>query len=294
MTQDSIAQVRRFNRVVTERVGALNDRFLARDRPLGEARVLWEIGAKGLDVRDLRARLQLDSGYASRLLRSLEAAGLVTVGPGDDRRVRVARLTPAGHAERAELDRRSDRFAASMLDSLNESQRARLAAAMSEVERLLTASMVDVHPIDPQHADARHCLEAYFTELDRRFDDGFEAARSRPVDAADLRPPVGVLLVATLRSAPIGCGAVRFHGDGPAEIKRMWVDASARGLGLGRRLLRELEALARDHGSSAVRLDTNKALVEAITLYRSSGYTEVPAFNDETYAEHWFEKTLRA
>src|SRR5712692_8186323 len=103
-----ISAVRRFNRMVTRRVGALNDRFLARDRPLGEARVLWEIGGGERDVRSLRTQLELDSGYLSRLLRSLEAAGLVTVGPkASDRRIRVARLTRSGSAERAVLDQRS-------------------------------------------------------------------------------------------------------------------------------------------------------------------------------------------
>src|ERR1700758_5516268 len=103
-----VQQVRRFNRVVTERVGALNDHFLGRARPLGEARLLWEISSEGCEVRLLRARLGLDSGYLSRLLRSLEAAGLATVAAsGGDRRVRVARLTAAGDRERAALDRRS-------------------------------------------------------------------------------------------------------------------------------------------------------------------------------------------
>jgi DNA-binding MarR family transcriptional regulator len=79
MNSELVGQVRRFNRVVTQRVGALDDHFLSRDRPLGEARVLWEVGSDGCDVRELRSRLDLDSGYLSRLLRSLEAAGLVTV-----------------------------------------------------------------------------------------------------------------------------------------------------------------------------------------------------------------------
>ena len=82
MDTDQVRQLRGFNRAVTQRVGALNDAFLSRDRPLGQARLLWEIGPDGDDVRALRARLDLDSGYLSRLLRSLEAAGLITVGPG--------------------------------------------------------------------------------------------------------------------------------------------------------------------------------------------------------------------
>ena len=288
-----ISQVRRFNRIVTQRVGALNDRFLARDRSLGEARLLWEIGAEGRDVRSLRTQLELDSGYVSRLLRSLEAAGLVTVGPTEsDRRVRIARLTRKGRAERAVLDRRSDELAESLLASLNAGQSSRLVAAMADVERFLTAAMVEVAPIDPAHPHAQHCMHAYFSELDRRFDTGFDPALSIPADEEELRLPAGLFLVAMLHADSIGCGALKFHRDEPAEIKRMWVAESARGLGVGRRLLGELEAHAAAHGAPAVRLDTNRTLTEAISMYRSAGYTEVAPFNDETYADHWFEKQL--
>ena len=293
MDQALISQVRGFNRIVTQRVGALNDRFLARDRSLGEARLLWEIGAEGRDVRYLRALLELDSGYLSRLLRTLEAAGLVTVGPKQsDKRVRIARLTASGSAERAVLDERSDELAASLLAPLNAGQRARLVAAMAEVERLLTAAMVEVAPIDPGHPDAQHCLHAYFSELDRRFDAGFDPALSIPADLEELRPPAGLFLVASLRADPIGCGGLKFRGKEPAEIKRMWVAESARGLGVGRRLLSELEDCAAEYGARAVRLETNRALAEAISLYRSAGYIEVAPFNDEPYAHHWFEKQI--
>jgi ribosomal protein S18 acetylase RimI-like enzyme len=98
--------------------------------------------------------------------------------------------------------------------------------------------------------------------------------------------------VATLGGEPIGCGALKFHDGAPAELKRMWVADSARGLGIGRRLLSELEHHADEHGVDTIRLETNKTLVEAIALYRSAGYVEVAAFNDEPYAHHWFEKHL--
>jgi DNA-binding MarR family transcriptional regulator len=288
-----ISRVRRFNRVVTQRVGALNDRFLSRDRPLGEARVLWEIGDEGRDVRSLRTELELDSGYLSRLLRSLEGAGLVTVGAKDsDRRVRIARLTPAGSAERAVLDERSDELAASLLAPLGTPQRARLVSAMAEVERLLTASMVDVVSIDPAHPHAQHCLREYFSELNRRFETGFDPALSIPAAEAEMRFPAGQFLIARLRGEPIGCGALKFHDNEPADIKRMWVAESARCLGLGRRILGELERLAGEHGATAVRLETNQSLVEAISLYRSTGYVEVAPFNDEPYAHHWFAKKI--
>jgi DNA-binding MarR family transcriptional regulator len=294
MQREMVAQVRRFNRIATQRAGALNDRFLARERPLGEARVLWEIGRDGCDVRSLRARLDLDSGYLSRLLRSLERAGLIVVEHGErDRRVRAARLTPAGLAERAALDRGADERAEFLLEPLSDPQRERLVSAMGEVERLMTAAMVEIAPIDPEHPHARHCLREYAAELDRRFDGGFDPSRSISVDARELRPPAGVLLVATLLSDPIGCGALKFHDGEPTELKRMWVDESARGLGVGRRLLADLEARAAEGPSPIVRLETNGTLEEAIAMYRSAGYTEVAPFNDEPYAHHWFEKDLR-
>ena len=293
MLEAAVGQVRSFNRLVTQRVGALNDHYLTRDRPLGEARLLWEIGVEGCDVRRLRSRLDLDSGYLSRLLRSLEAARLISVAQNEaDRRVRTVHLTPAGRAERDVLERRSDELARSFLEPLSEPRRERLVAAMAEVERLLTAALVEVEAVDPAHRDAQICLNEYFVELSRRFDTGFDPALSIPAELDDLRPPSGVFLLATLRAEPVGCGALRFHGDEPTELKRMWVAESARGLGIGRRLLSELERRAAAAGARVVRLETNNALTEAIGLYRSAGYREVDAFNDEPYAHHWFEKQL--
>jgi DNA-binding MarR family transcriptional regulator/GNAT superfamily N-acetyltransferase len=293
MDSRAIQQVRSFNRAVTEGVGALDDHFLGRDRPLGEARLLWEIGPHGAEVRELRARLGLDSGYVSRVLRSLERQKLVVVrtSPGDAR-VRRAELTPAGLAERAELDRRADGVAARILEPLSESQRASLVSAMTQVEQLLRASMVRFAVEDATTADARWCIEQYFAELDARFEGGFDPARSMRVDAAELTPPAGVFVIARLRNRPVGCGGLRFHGDTTAELRRMWVAPAARGIGLGRRLLHELERHARDAGVSVLRLETNRALREAITLYRREGYVEVEPFNDEPYADHWFEKRL--
>jgi DNA-binding MarR family transcriptional regulator/GNAT superfamily N-acetyltransferase len=288
-----IDRVRAFNRAVTQRVGAFNDHYLGRDRPLGEARVLWEIGEQGCDVRILRSRLALDSGYLSRLLRSLEAARLITVSASErDKRVRTARLTKKGRAERALLDQRSDALAWSMLEPLAETERERLVSAMSEVEKLLTAALVEIEAVDPTHHHAEHCLREYFAELDRRFDAGFDPTDSLTADPDEMRPPAGVFLLATLHGDPIGCGALKFHGVERSDLKRMWVAPTTRGLGIGRRLLGELERRAFERGSHTVRLETNKALTEAIAMYRAAGYREVGAFNDEPYAHHWFEKHI--
>jgi len=288
-----VDRVRSFNRAVTQRAGALDDAFLARGRPLGQARVLWEIGPHGSDVRALRSRLDLDSGYLSRLLRSLETDGLVDVAPSQaDGRVRIARLTRRGLAERAELDRLSDDAATEILRPLSPRQRSRLVTAMTEVERLLAASAVRIAVCDPRRPEARLCLQAYVGELARRFDSGFDPARSISAGDDELTPPAGLLLVATLHGEPVGCGALKFHDGAPAEIKRMWVAPATRGIGLGRRLVADLEERAAQGGAACVRLETNGALTEAIALYRSAGYREVPAFSDEAYAHHWFEKPL--
>jgi DNA-binding MarR family transcriptional regulator/GNAT superfamily N-acetyltransferase len=288
-----IAQVRRFNRVATERAGALSDRFLGRKRPVGQARLLWETGRDGADVRDLRARLGLDSGYLSRLLRALEADGLVSVRPdAADGRVRRATLTPRGEREWDELESRSETLAASVLEPLSERQGRELVSAMETVERLLTASMIAVGVESPRSPAGRWCLEQYFAELNERFDAGFDPARSSLADPDEMEPPTGLFLVAGLRGEPVGCGGLTLPAGAPAEIKRMWVAPAVRGLGLGRRLLSELERCAREAGATAARLDTNRNLAEAISMYRSSGYAEIPRFNDERYAHHWFEKPL--
>jgi GNAT superfamily N-acetyltransferase len=163
---------------------------------------------------------------------------------------------------------------------------------MGEVDRLLTAGQVTIERVDPAHADAVSCRDAYYAEIDRRFERGFDVTVGITADGDQLRPPQGELLVAYLHGAPVGCGAVWCHDDGTATLKRMWVADAARGLGLGRRLLAELESRAAAHGSGEVRLETNRALTEAIAMYRSAGYAEVAPFSDEPHADHWFTKRI--
>lgn len=293
MSPEQVTQVRRFNRLVTQRAGALDVHFLGRDRPLGASRVLWEIGRRGADLRDLRARLGLDSGYLSRLVQSLVSAGLVTVGAGaDDERVRRADLTPAGLAELDEMNRRSDQAAEATLTPLTESQRERLVAAMVEVQRLLQAAGTRIARVDPASREARWCVARYFAELVERFERGFDPGRSIPADDAELRPPRGAFLVASVDGEPVACGAVKVIAPGVGSLKRMWVAGSMRGLGVGRRVLTALETQAHELGLRTLRLETNRALPEAIALYRSAGYAEVAPFNADPYADYWFEKRV--
>jgi len=295
MRQKQIDLIRGFNRAITQRIGALDDAYLSRGRSLGLSRLLWEIGLAGCEVRLLRARLGLDSGYFSRQLRRLEADRLVVTDPDDgDGRVRKVRLTRKGLAERAVLDSSSNELAVSILTPLTEPQRDRLVTAMVDVERLILASQVRLEIIDPRDTDARYCLRSYFEELRQRFDTGFDPAQSISASDEEMTLPNGLLLVANLLGAAVGCGALKLHVDTHiAEIKRMWVAADVRGLGLGRRLLERLSAEAASRGMLVLRLETNRSLSEAKRLYQRAGFVEVKPFNNEPYAHHWFEKNLR-
>lgn len=291
ITEEEIAQVRSFNRLVTSQVGALNDRYLGL-RPLGEARVLFEIGTDGATPRDVRARLGLDSGYVARMIRSLKRDGLVEEAPDRaDGRTKQLRLTRAGLAEKRELDRISDRLAASALEPLTDEQRERLLHAQAEVRRLLAVSMTAVERVDPSSPDARWCLSHYYAEIDKRFEEGFEPGP--PIPAEKLTPPAGAFLLARFNGQPAACGVVLTLEPGIGEIKRMWVDHAHRGLGLGARMLRALEEQSAALGHERVRLDTNRALGEAQQMYRTHGYAAIePYSHDNPYADYWFEKSL--
>jgi GNAT superfamily N-acetyltransferase len=152
--------------------------------------------------------------------------------------------------------------------------------------------MVEFAVEDPDSPDARWCLDQYYGELAARFENGFDSKLTTSTDPPDLRPPRGLLAIARVSSRAVGCGALKFHGDW-AELKRLWVAPDARGFGLGRRLLAEMERLAAAGGARVVRLDTNRVLTEAISLYKRAGYSETAAFNSDLYAHHWFEKRLK-
>lgn len=153
---------------------------------------------------------------------------------------------------------------------------------------------VDIRAVAADSADALHCLAAYVRELNARADRAFDPTQGSTANPGELTPPAGRFVVVYRDGVPVGCGGVKHLPGARSDIKRMWVSPAARGLGLGRRLLAVLEDDARAAGAAVARLETNAALVEAIALYRSAGYVEVEPFNDEPFADHWFEKRLDA
>lgn len=147
-------------------------------------------------------------------------------------------------------------------------------------------------PADPLGSEALACLDLYFAELAARFPGGFDRQAGGASAVEDFAAPTGCLLLARLEGRPVGCGAIRGLSPGVGEIKRMWVSPEVRGFGVARQLLQQLELFAAKQGWRLVRLDTNASLHEAISLYLRSGYREIARFNDNPYAQRWFEKSL--
>ncbi len=141
-------------------------------------------------------------------------------------------------------------------------------------------------------ADAKWCLDRYAADLERLFPEGFDQSRGNRLDPADILPPHGYFVIARLDGRPVGCGALKRLDPRTGEIKRVWTAEAARGQGVARKIMDALEGLARAQGFERLRLDTNRALAAAQAMYRKMGYREIPPYNDNPYAHHWFEKRL--
>ncbi|WP_405647602.1 GNAT family N-acetyltransferase [Streptomyces sp. NBC_00019] len=287
-----VAALRRFNRYFTRRIGALDDHYLGQDRPLGAARLLFEIG-EGASLRELRSRLGLDAGYLSRMAKTLEAQGMVRISVHpEDNRLRRIEPTPAGRTEVKEQNRRADALAAGLLSGLTAGQRTDLTDALATTRRLLRLAAITVDLVDGDTPDARACLDAYAADIDARFPEGFD--KSDLVRPEEVSGDTGAFFVAYEEGRPVGCGALRRLEPGVGEVRHVWVHPEARRLGLARRILAALEQAASVRELTTVRLDTHATLTEAQAMYRACGYTEIPAYVDHVYASHWFEKRLPA
>lgn len=277
---DAIARLRRFNRAVTKEVGALDSSYLGRGRPLGAARVLQLVRPEGSDIAMIRARLGLDSGLLSRLLRGLEDEGLVTLDTdAEDRRRRIARLTAAGQAEMAHYEALGLARAQQIFARAG-SRQDDVIAAMDLIATVMLQDQVEIRAADPDSPAALACLRAYYDLLCIRIEAVTPDLLTLPLsDSPKYRPPLGAFLIAWSDDLPIGCVSLRPLGPGVAEVKRLWVDPQARGQGLGRRLMRAIESEARALGYRELKLDSNTALGEAIALYRGDGWLDIPKYS---------------
>jgi len=285
--------LRRFNRAWSQRVGLLEESYLGQGRSLGASRLLFEMGAGGATVLDLRRRLGLDSGYLSRLLRGLEDDGLVDVRPDPaDQRRRIVVPTTRGRRAIRRLEDRSEQRARALVDPLGEAQRRRLVDALATAERLIRSATAIVESVDAASDEAVSAVRRYFDEIDKRFAGGFDPGEALTAGLEAMRPPAGDFLVLRVETDVVACGGLQPHTRTIGEIKRMWVDPAWRGCGLAVRLLSALEARAAELGYTEVYLDTNASLTEAIAMYERAGYRAIERYNDNPWARCWFEKEL--
>lgn len=291
MQVDDISRVRNFGRTVAVEVGALEDSFLNRGRPLGAARVLNAIGLGYQNLSELRTFLKLDTGLLSRLLRVLEAEGLIETIPNPkDRRSRIANLTEAGEEEFAIYEQLSNERAANILERHKDAPR--LLQAMDIVTVALSRENIVFEESDYASDLATRCLNAFTSELSERLNLEFDLKKSGDPELSQMKRPLGTFVIARLGDFPVGCVGVKGNGGALAEIKRMWIAPAARGLGLARQLMTSAEEAARALGIKTLRLDTNHRLFEAVNLYRKMGWTEIDRFNDDPYPDVFFEKHL--
>ena len=138
---------------------------------------------------------------------------------------------------------------------------------------------------------SRGLQDAFFADIAARYP-GWDPGHAGSADPSELAPPTGAWVVAYRGGRPVGCGGLKGLDGKTAEIRRVFLDESARGLGIGRALLVELELHARRLGYERVRLTTGDRQAEALGLFQSAGYLEIPAFNGNVFTRHWMEKIL--
>jgi len=280
---DAVEAVRSFSRFYTSELGVLGPGYLRTSHSLGEARVLFELGRGGaLAVADLRARMAIDAGHLSRLLARLERRGLVrrSVSPVDARR-RVVALTPAGERDYELLDERSRAETADRLAALTAPERARLVTALADVRGLLdggerpgatrAGALREPRPGDLGWIVARHG-ELY--EREYGWDGSFEVLVARIVaDFATAADPRSAAWIAEVDGAAAGC-VLCVPDDRPdvAKLRLLLVEPSARGLGLGTRLVDAVLGFARGAGYRELTLWTNSILLAARRIYERAGF----------------------
>ena len=279
--EQRVSAVRRFSRFYTRQIGLLQDRLLDTPFSLTQARVLYELAQQQTcTATELAAALGLDHGYLSRILRLFDERGLVAKRRGnEDGRQVVLSLTTKGRLAIAKLDQLSQREMAAMLGRLGEAEQNRVVTAMDTIERLIgpdtddapAFSLREHQPGDMGWVVARHGalypaeygwdshIEALTAEIVAGFLKTFDAARER-------------CWIAEMDGEPVGSIFLVRDSDAIARVRLLIVDPRARGLGIGRRLVEEAIAFAREAGYSSITLWTHKVLAAARMIYVKAGF----------------------
>ena len=299
-TAEQVARVRGFNRFYTNVAGLLREGLLDTDLTLTEARVVFELAQRErTELTDLRGTLALDAGYLSRLVARLEKRGLLRRARSDaDARRQVLALTPAGRREFELLDERSAREVAALLDGVPDDGRRRLVAAMETIEDVLGArerprSFV-LRPPEPGDYGwiVRSHARIYSEEFG--FDVRFEALIARIVGdwAADHDPHREACWIAEVDGEPAGSIFCMRRSARVAKLRLLCVEPSARGIGVGGRLVDECLRFARSAGYRRIVLWTQDNLTGARRIYERAGFTlddEEPhaLFGPQVRGQNW-------
>jgi DNA-binding MarR family transcriptional regulator/N-acetylglutamate synthase-like GNAT family acetyltransferase len=280
-TQEAVAQIRRFNRFYTRRIGLLTRGFLESEFSLTEVRVLYELSHHpGITAREIGAETGIDAGYISRMLQDFERRGLLlrSASPADARQS-LLRLTPKGRAAFAELDRRQDKQIASLLASLPTDGRPRLLAAMHGIERLLAPAQPAREPYilrphqpgDMGWVVHRHGA-LYASEWG--YDERFEALVAHIVAhfIQHFDPKRERCWIAEREGEIAGSVFLVRKSKTVAKLRLLLVEPSARGLGIGRRLVEECIHFARRAKYKKIVLWTQSELRAARRIYQRSGF----------------------
>jgi DNA-binding MarR family transcriptional regulator/GNAT superfamily N-acetyltransferase len=287
---DPVAAVRAFTRFYTAQLSVLREGLLDTPYSMTEARILYELRQHGsMDGADLRRTLDLDAGYLSRLLSRFEADGLVTRRPSQqDARRQTVTLTEAGDQAQELLDRRSDEQVRDLLKPLSPEQVQRLTAAMDTVRDLLgTQARRDAYILRPARPGdygwvvSRHGA-LYADEL--HWGASFEAYCARVVaDYVDKRDPQREnAWIAEVDGAPVGSIFCVKRDDETAQLRQLLLEPSARGLGIGTRLVEECVRYARQAGYKRMVLFTTALQEVAARIYRKAGFELVEEVEGDT------------
>jgi len=292
---DRVEQVRRFNRFYTRHIGLLNEGLLESEYSLTEVRILYELAHRGpLTAAALGQDLGLDPGYLSRILKNFDSRDLLQKSRSEgDRRQVFLSLTDAGRAAFAPLNQASADQIGAMLSKLSDAEQERLVRAMRVVEQLIGGSVPDVpytlraHRVGDVGWIAHRQGLLYAQEFG--WDETFEALVAE-IAAAFVRnfdPERERCWIAERDGEIVGSVFLVRHSDEVAKLRLLYVEPSARGLGLGRRLVDECIAFARAKGYRTLTLWTNDVLVAARGIYQATGFRLV-----KEEAHHSFGKDL--
>jgi DNA-binding MarR family transcriptional regulator/GNAT superfamily N-acetyltransferase len=307
---DAVAEVRRFNRFYTRMVGALDEGHLHSSFSLAETRVLYEIahadGNEGLTATDLCQRLALDAGYVSRMLRGFERREIVerVRSPSDARRSHL-QLTPKGRSTFDDLNVRATAGVADLLEPLADGRRRQLLDAMRTIQSLLgDTEAARQGPVPPyilrphRPGDMGWVVHRQAVLYAREFgwDERYEALISHIVADFIERydPRRERCWIAERDGETVGCVFLirNKEREGVAQLRMLYVEPSARGLGIGSRLVRECTEFARQIGYKSIVLWTNSVLVSARRIYEAEGYKLVKeephnSFGHELVGQFW-------